>query len=119
MWKKERSNFWIIFFFSSLGVFVLLFLAVSRGAQWSGRICCSHALTIKCQNTCATSMSIHETLYGCRRSDEQTLFECFERQENGDNCCGNARTSDCLQVKERIYINLTLNRFIYSLLFFL
>lgn len=63
-------------------------------------------------------MSIHETLYGCRRSDEQTLFECFERQENGDNCCGNARTSDCLQVKERIYINLTLNRFIYSFYFF-
>lgn len=44
-------------------------------------------------------MSIQETLSGCRRSDEQTLFQCFERQENGDNCCGNARTSECLQVK--------------------
>lgn len=63
-------------------------------------------------------MSIHETLYGCRRSDEQTLFECFERQENGDNCCGNARTSECLQVRERIqiqnsiYKDLKLKRFI-------
>lgn len=44
-------------------------------------------------------MSSQETLSSCRRSDEQTLFDCFERQENGDNCCGSARTSECLQVR--------------------
>lgn len=48
---------------------------------------------------------------GCRRSDEQTLFQCFERQEKGDNCCGNARTSECLQVRqvrfESIAVHLT------------
>lgn len=45
-------------------------------------------------------MSSQETLSSCRRSDEQTLFDCFERQENGDNCCGNARTPECLQVSK-------------------
>lgn len=74
-------------------------IAVHRGVEWPGRYCCSNALTNKCQNVCATSITVHETLSGCRRSDEQSLFQCFERQEKGDNCCGNARTSDCLQVK--------------------
>lgn len=73
-------------------------LAITRGAQWSGRICCSHAVGIECGNVCAISMSVQETKAGCRRSDEQKLFECFERQENGDNCCGNARSSECLNV---------------------
>lgn len=43
-------------------------------------------------------MNSRETLSSCRRSDEQTLFDCFERQDTGDNCCGSARTSECLQV---------------------
>lgn len=73
-------------------------IAVHRGVEWSGRLCCQHAITVNCQNTCAISMSSQETLTSCRRSDEQTLFDCFERQEQGDNCCGNARTSECLQV---------------------
>lgn len=74
-------------------------IAVYRGAHWSGRLCCRHAITVNCQNTCATSINSKETLSSCRRSDEQTLFDCFERQENGDNCCGSARTSECLQVR--------------------
>lgn len=76
-------------------------IAVVRGTEWSGRLCCQHAITINCQNTCAISMSAQETLSNCRRSDEQVLFDCFEHQENGDNCCGNARTPECLQVNER------------------
>lgn len=73
--------------------------AIARGSEWSGRLCCTLAITPKCQNTCATSSSARETWNGCRRSDEQSLFECFVRQEKGDDCCGNARTSECLQVR--------------------
>lgn len=73
--------------------------AIAHGSEWSGRLCCSLAVTPKCQNTCATSSNARETWNGCRRSDEQSLFECFTRQEKGDDCCGNARTSECLQVR--------------------
>ena len=72
--------------------------AVQRGAQWSGRICCPLATHPKCQNACATSASREELITGCRQSDEQNLFSCFDRQDVGDECCGNARTSKCLQV---------------------
>lgn len=83
---------------SAISHFFLIFLAITRGAEWAGRICCSHAVAIECGNACATSTSVQETQTSCRRSDEQKLFECFARQENGDNCCGNARSSECLNV---------------------
>lgn len=82
--------------------FQFIHAAVYRGAEWSGRTCCQHAITVNCQNTCAISMSSQDTLTSCRRSDEQTLFDCFERQQQGDNCCGSARTSECLQVSNRV-----------------
>ncbi|KAG4072634.1 hypothetical protein HA402_004723 [Bradysia odoriphaga] len=77
--------------------------AVQRGAQWSGRICCPLATHPKCQNACATSASREELITGCRQSDEQNLFSCFDRQDVGDECCGNARTSKCLQACRDIF----------------
>lgn len=79
--------------------------AVSRGAQWSGRQCCTLALSARCQNTCATAASRNDLSNGCRQSDEQTFFSCVERQEIGDDCCGNARTSECLQNCKDIFKN--------------
>lgn len=77
--------------------------AVTRGAQWSGRSCCSLALLPRCQTACATASNKVELQSGCRRSDEQNLFSCLERQEIGEECCGNARTSDCLQSCKEIF----------------
>ncbi|XP_037952722.1 reversion-inducing cysteine-rich protein with Kazal motifs-like [Teleopsis dalmanni] len=79
--------------------------AVARGAQWSGRRCCALGLSPHCRNACATSGSIDELISAakCRQSDEQHMFACFERQEAGDRCCGNARTSECLQACREIF----------------
>lgn len=77
---------------------IFMFSAVSRGAEWSGRQCCHWAVTPRCENTCATSANRHDLGRGCRQSDEQSLYSCFERQETGEECCGSARTSECLQV---------------------
>lgn len=83
----------------------LFIIAVAKGSQWSGRLCCSLALSPRCQNACATSASKEELLVGCRQSDEQNLFSCFDRQDDGDECCGNARSSECLQVYKSQEIN--------------
>lgn len=56
-----------------------------------------------CQNTCAVSSSKSDIEIGCRKSDEQSLFSCVERQEIGDECCGNARTSECLRACKDLY----------------
>lgn len=80
-----------------------LYTAVSRGSEWSGRPCCPLAVTQRCQNTCATSSHRQDLSRGCRQSDEQSLYSCFERQETGDECCGSARTSDCLQACREIF----------------
>jgi len=79
-------------------LYFFLLLAVSRGSQWSGRPCCPLALSSRCQNSCATASSRGELQHGCRQSDEQNLFSCLDRQEAGEECCGNARSSECLQV---------------------
>lgn len=79
-------------------IYLFVFVAVARGSQWSGRKCCSIAMSPRCQNACAVSSSKNELSGACRQSDEQYLFSCFERQEMEDECCGNARTSECLQV---------------------
>ena len=85
-------------------IFPLLSLeAVTRGAEWSGRLCCPSAVTPRCQNSCATSSSKREASRGCRQSDEQHLYSCFERQDVGDECCGSARTSECLQACRDIF----------------
>uniref|UniRef100_T1GQ23 Reversion-inducing cysteine-rich with Kazal motifs N-terminal domain-containing protein n=1 Tax=Megaselia scalaris TaxID=36166 RepID=T1GQ23_MEGSC len=63
--------------------------AIERGSQWSGRRCCSLALSPKCQNSCATSSS----------KDELTTSV----QENGDICCSSSRTSECFQACRKVF----------------
>uniref|UniRef100_A0A1A9WE79 Reversion-inducing cysteine-rich protein with Kazal motifs n=1 Tax=Glossina brevipalpis TaxID=37001 RepID=A0A1A9WE79_9MUSC len=69
--------------------------AVARGSQWSGRRCCDLGLSPRCSNACATSSTTGELINACRQSDEQHMFACFERQESGDRCCGNAHMPCC------------------------
>ncbi|KNC24010.1 hypothetical protein FF38_11603 [Lucilia cuprina] len=71
--------------------------AARKSYQWSGRSCCDLGVSPRCINACVTSSSTGELINACRQSDEQHMFACFERQEDGDRCCGKARTSECLQ----------------------
>ncbi|XP_026471185.1 reversion-inducing cysteine-rich protein with Kazal motifs-like [Ctenocephalides felis] len=72
--------------------------AMSRGEDWSGRSCCKLARAPLCRHACSTGSSDDDLKTSCRRSDEQTLFDCVERQALGDECCGSARTPDCHEV---------------------
>ncbi|XP_052848227.1 LOW QUALITY PROTEIN: reversion-inducing cysteine-rich protein with Kazal motifs [Drosophila gunungcola] len=75
--------------------------AVTRGADWSGRRCCQFGVLPHCRNVCATSN--RSPVQNCRRSDEQTLYDCLERQEAADQCCGQARTSECLEACRAVF----------------
>ncbi|XP_030571059.1 reversion-inducing cysteine-rich protein with Kazal motifs isoform X1 [Drosophila novamexicana] len=77
--------------------------AVDRGKSWSGRRCCQLAVLPKCKNSCATAAASQEVTEVCRRSDEQVLYDCFEHQEAADSCCGQARTSECLQACREVF----------------
>ncbi|XP_030385875.1 reversion-inducing cysteine-rich protein with Kazal motifs [Scaptodrosophila lebanonensis] len=78
--------------------------AVARGSDWSGRRCCQFGVLQHCRNACATSSSSTELSNGiCRRSDEQQLYDCLERQDAADRCCGQARTSECLQACRAVF----------------
>lgn len=70
--------------------------SIQKGMTWPGRACCALGMSLRCQNTCARASRREDLLTGCRHSDEQQLFNCVERQEDGDSCCGQARTSECL-----------------------
>lgn len=76
---------------------------VQRGINWPGRSCCSLGMSVRCQNTCAISSNRSDLTDGCRHSDEQRLFGCVKRQEDGESCCANARTSECLQACQDIF----------------
>ncbi|XP_058833021.1 reversion-inducing cysteine-rich protein with Kazal motifs isoform X1 [Topomyia yanbarensis] len=90
-----QSSFWKCLN-STLGL-------IQRGITWSGRICCSLGMSLKCQNSCAIASNQNDLLVGCRHSDEQTMFSCIQRQEDGDRCCASARTSECLLACKDIF----------------
>ncbi|XP_046867726.1 reversion-inducing cysteine-rich protein with Kazal motifs [Drosophila willistoni] len=75
--------------------------AVLHGSDWSGRRCCQFGVLLHCRNACASSSSA--PVKSCRRSDEQVLYDCFERQEAADLCCSQARTSQCLQACHGVF----------------
>lgn len=77
--------------------------SIQRGIAWPGRTCCSLGMSLKCQNACSTSAKRDNLQTGCRHSDEQRLFDCVQRQEDGDSCCGHARTSECLLACKDIF----------------
>lgn len=73
-------------------------IEISKGAQWSGRNCCGLALSPRCQNTCAVATSRNDLRSSCRESDEQNFYTCLSRQEFGEECCSNSRSSECHHV---------------------
>ncbi|XP_017138148.1 reversion-inducing cysteine-rich protein with Kazal motifs [Drosophila miranda] len=77
------------------------FEAVTRGADWSGRRCCQFGVLQHCRNVCASANQA--PVHTCRRSDEQMLYDCLERQDAADRCCGQARTSECLQACRAVF----------------
>lgn len=77
--------------------------AINYGRHWSGRPCCHLGYLPRCQTACATGSSRADVQRGCRQSDEQSLFSCLDKQEIGEECCRNARTSDCLQACRFIF----------------
>uniref|UniRef100_A0A1Y9H225 Reversion-inducing cysteine-rich protein with Kazal motifs n=1 Tax=Anopheles dirus TaxID=7168 RepID=A0A1Y9H225_9DIPT len=78
-------------------------VAIQRGASWPGRICCPLAMSVRCQHVCATGSSRDDLRAGCRASDEQQLFGCLKRQEDGHRCCSSARTAECLQACGQVF----------------
>ena len=44
---------------------------------------------------------------GCRQSDEHSLFNCVDRQEEGDKCCSQSKSADCMQACNDIFRGLT------------
>ncbi|KAH8300532.1 hypothetical protein KR018_011840 [Drosophila ironensis] len=77
------------------------FDAVTRGADWSGRRCCQFGVLAHCRNACASAN--RSPVATCRHSDEQMLYDCLERQEAADQCCGQARTSECLEACRSVF----------------
>lgn len=77
--------------------------AVQRGASWPGRICCPLAMSVRCQHVCATGSSQDDLRTGCRASDEQQLYGCLKRQEDGHRCCSSARTAECLDACGQVF----------------
>uniref|UniRef100_A0A6R5ZE98 Uncharacterized protein n=1 Tax=Anopheles funestus TaxID=62324 RepID=A0A6R5ZE98_ANOFN len=78
-------------------------VAVQRGASWPGRICCPLAMSVRCQHVCATGSSREDLRTGCRASDEQQLFGCLKRQEDGHRCCSSAHTAECLEACGEVF----------------
>lgn len=65
------------------------------GESWSGRICCPLPQSETCRRACITATSSDDLTQGCRKSDEIAFFNCLERQNLGETCCGHSRTNDC------------------------
>ncbi|XP_050081387.1 reversion-inducing cysteine-rich protein with Kazal motifs [Anopheles maculipalpis] len=78
-------------------------VAIQRGASWPGRICCPLAMSVRCQHVCATGSSREDLRTGCRASDEQQLYGCLKRQEDGHRCCSSARTAECLEACGQVF----------------
>ncbi|XP_044737825.1 reversion-inducing cysteine-rich protein with Kazal motifs [Chrysoperla carnea] len=76
---------------------------IVKGQQWSGRWCCSLPQNKQCRYACVTSGSHDEVMGRCKQSDELLFYNCLERQETGDTCCGTARTPDCRQACTAIF----------------
>ncbi|CAB3384758.1 Hypothetical predicted protein [Cloeon dipterum] len=68
---------------------------ITRGANWSGRLCCSQAWSSRCQTSCARASSRDDLKSDCRQSDEIDFFGCLTRQEDGDDCCLPANSKEC------------------------
>lgn len=78
-------------------------LAISKASHWSGRPCCGLGTNAKCQGACVVASSRQDLQRGCRQSDEHNLFNCLDTQEQGENCCSQSRSADCMQACNDIF----------------
>ncbi|XP_021916359.1 reversion-inducing cysteine-rich protein with Kazal motifs isoform X1 [Zootermopsis nevadensis] len=76
---------------------------ISKGEGWSGRACCPLPQSEKCQHACVTAARRQDLVQSCRQSDELAFFTCLDRQEIGEECCGNAKTTECHQACRAIF----------------
>ncbi|GFG31799.1 hypothetical protein Cfor_04236 [Coptotermes formosanus] len=76
---------------------------IGKGESWSGRACCPLPQSEKCQHACVTATTRQDLVQSCRQSDELAFFTCLDRQEFGEECCGNARTTDCHEACRAIF----------------
>lgn len=97
---------------------------IEKGLHWVGRPCCAQAVMPKCQQGefflsfcyffsiitqnkfkgCAISASVTDLKLFCRHSDEFPLFTCIEEMEKNTECCSNANSPDCRQVRLIVYV---------------
>lgn len=80
------------------------FSAAIRNSQWQGRKCCIHTFTYQCQSSCHAATTKQDVIENCDQMNEQNLFACLDKQEIGENCCGSARSAECLQKCKKLFI---------------
>ena len=68
---------------------------ISKGESWSGRVCCPLPQSETCKRACVTATTSADLMQGCRQSDEISFYGCLERQQQGEECCGQAITDEC------------------------
>ncbi|XP_039290122.1 reversion-inducing cysteine-rich protein with Kazal motifs isoform X1 [Nilaparvata lugens] len=84
---------------------------LNRVEQWSGSVCCSLPHSEKCQQACVSAGSRHDLIPNCRQSDEISFFNCLDRQQVGEDCCGSARNAECQTACQTVFRSeLTPNR---------
>lgn len=67
---------------------------------FSGRPCCNLTKTKACREACVKAQSETDIQAHCSHSTEDPkLFECIDRQRDGEKCCGKTITTDSLQCK--------------------
>ncbi|KAL4222440.1 hypothetical protein ACF0H5_018479 [Mactra antiquata] len=67
---------------------------------FSGRPCCNLTKTKACREACVKAQSEADVLTQCSHSTEDAkLFECIDRQRDGEKCCNKAVTTDSLTCK--------------------
>ncbi|XP_045167377.2 reversion-inducing cysteine-rich protein with Kazal motifs-like [Mercenaria mercenaria] len=67
---------------------------------FSGRPCCNLTKTKACREACIKAQSEADVEAQCSHSTEDAkLYECIERQRDGEKCCGKAVATDSLTCK--------------------
>ncbi|XP_060563740.1 reversion-inducing cysteine-rich protein with Kazal motifs-like [Ruditapes philippinarum] len=67
---------------------------------FSGRPCCNMTKTKACREACIKAQSEADVEAQCSHSTEDAkLYECIDRQRDGEKCCGKASATDSLECK--------------------
>lgn len=98
-----KVSFVEVFFYGRSTEFLLSFVAISKASHWSGRPCCGLGSNDRCQGACVVASSRKDLQRGCRQSDEHNLFNCLDLQEQGERCCSQSKSADCMQSCNAIF----------------